>query len=76
MDRSCIHRNNFFCDWLYNIFISEPNVLAIALSFAAGAILVMLGESMIPEAYEQGGASIVGLGIMVGFSLAFILGNV
>jgi ZIP family zinc transporter len=54
----------------------EPNLLAIALSFAAGAILVMLGESMIPEAYEQGGASIVGLGIMVGFSLAFILGNV
>jgi zinc transporter, ZIP family len=54
----------------------EPNVLAIALSFAAGAILVMLGESMIPEVYEQGGASIVGLGIMVGFSLAFILGNV
>jgi zinc transporter, ZIP family len=36
----------------------------------------MLGESMSPEAYEQGGASIVGLGIMVGFSLAFILGNV
>ena len=51
-------------------------MLAIALSFAAGAILVMLGDSMIPEAYEQGGASIVGLGIMVGFSLVLILGNV
>ena len=51
-------------------------MLAIALSFAAGAILVIPGESMIPEVYEQGGASIVGLGIMVGFSLAFILGNV
>jgi zinc transporter, ZIP family len=55
---------------------TEPNVLAIALSFAAGAILVMLGETMIPQAYEQGGATIVGLGIMVGFSLAFILGNI
>jgi hypothetical protein len=36
----------------------------------------MLGESMIPEAYEQGGASRVGLAIMAGFALAFILGNV
>ena len=71
-----MHRNNIFCDWLYSIFVYRPNVLAIALSFAAGAILVMLGDSMIPEAYEQGGASIVGLGIMVGFSLALILGNV
>jgi zinc transporter, ZIP family len=52
---------------------TEPKVLAIALSFAAVAILVVLGESMIHEAYEQGGASIVGLGIMVGFSLPFIL---
>jgi zinc transporter, ZIP family len=55
---------------------TEPKVLSIALSFAAGAILVMLGVSMIPEAYEQGGASRVGLGIMAGFALAFILGNV
>jgi zinc transporter ZupT len=71
-----MHRNNFFCDWLYRSLYLERNMLAIALSFAEGAILVMLGESMIPEAYEQGGASIVGPGIMVGFSLAFILGNV
>jgi ZIP family zinc transporter len=71
-----MHRNNFFCDWLYSVFITRTSMLAIALSFAAGAILVMLGESMIPEAYEQGGASIVGLGILVGLSLAFILGNV
>ena len=55
---------------------TEPKILSIALSFAAGAILVMLGESMIPEAYEQGGASRVGLAIMAGFALAFILGNV
>lgn len=51
---------------------TEPEILSIALSFAAGAILV---ESMIPEAYEQGGASRVGLAIMAGFALAFILGN-
>jgi zinc transporter, ZIP family len=55
---------------------TEPSVLAIALSFAAGAILVMLAESMIPVAYEEGGATRIGIAVMVGFSLAFILGNV
>ena len=55
---------------------TEPKILSIALSFAGGAILVMLGGSMIPEAYAQGGASRVGLAIMAGFALAFILGNV
>jgi zinc transporter, ZIP family len=65
--------------WILAVSVSsytEPKILSIALSFAAGAILVMLGESMIPEAYEQGGASRVGLAIMAGFALAFILGNV
>jgi hypothetical protein len=76
MDRSCMHRNKFFCDWIYDVFIFRTQCAGNSLSFAAGEILVMLGESMSPEAYEQGGASIVGLGIMVGFSLAFILGNV
>jgi zinc transporter, ZIP family len=55
---------------------TEPSVLAIALSFAAGAILVMLAESLIPVAYEEGGASRIGIAIMVGFAFAFILGNV
>jgi zinc transporter, ZIP family len=55
---------------------TEPSVLAITLSFAAGAILVMLAESMIPVAYEEGGATRIGIAVMVGFSLAFILGNI
>jgi zinc transporter, ZIP family len=41
---------------------TEPSVLAIALSFAAGAILVMLAESLIPVAYEEGGASRIEIG--------------
>jgi zinc transporter, ZIP family len=55
---------------------TEPSVLAITLSFAAGAILVMLAESMIPVAYEEGGATRIGIAVMAGFSLAFILGNI
>ena len=37
---------------------ASPFVISIAISFAAGAILVMLAESMIPEAFEEGGSKI------------------
>jgi ZIP family zinc transporter len=53
----------------------DKDLVAIALSYASGAILVMLAESMIPEAFDQGGSKI-GLATMAGFVLAFILGRV
>jgi ZIP family zinc transporter len=49
----------------------QPVVVAIQ-SFAAGAILTMLAESMIPEAYERGGRA-VGLAAALGFALAAYL---
>jgi ZIP family zinc transporter len=61
---------------------TNPAIISIAISFAAGAILVMLAESMIPQAHEeeeeggQGvGASTIGLATMAGFAVAFILGR-
>jgi len=42
---------------------------AFADSFAAGALLVMLTDSMIPESFEHGGRK-AGLSLVVGFSLA------
>jgi ZIP family zinc transporter len=54
---------------------ADPSIVSIAISFAAGAILVMLAESMMPEAYEEGGMKI-GIATMIGFGLAFILGKV
>jgi ZIP family zinc transporter len=51
---------------------TSPAIISIAISFAAGAILVMLAESMIPEAFEEGGSRI-GLAAMTGFAIAFIL---
>jgi ZIP family zinc transporter len=53
---------------------ASPFVISVAMSFAAGAILVMLAESMIPEAFEEGGSKI-GLAAMAGFAVAFILGR-
>jgi ZIP family zinc transporter len=41
-------------------------------AFAAGAILVMLADTMMPEAYAEGGR-VVGLATALGFALAFLL---
>jgi zinc transporter, ZIP family len=40
--------------------------------FAGGAILAMLAESMVPEAYEKGGRS-VGLATALGFAMSAFL---
>lgn len=50
----------------------NPNTVGILQSFAAGAILAMLADTMMPEAYENGGFSIAILTVL-GFLLAFIL---
>jgi CRP-like cAMP-binding protein len=50
--------------WLrYFIFCIE--------GIAAGAMLTMIAETMLPEAFEQGGGTIVGLSTLTGFLAAF-----
>jgi ZIP family zinc transporter len=51
---------------------ASTNVTAAIQSFAAGAILTMLADTMMPEAFEHGGA-VVGLVTVLGFATAFIL---
>lgn len=55
--------------FLHNL---DSNTLGILESFAAGAILAMLADSMIPEAYKNGGFAVAILTIF-GFLAAFIL---
>jgi len=50
----------------------NPTTLALAQSFAAGAILTMLANTMFPEAFESGGDR-VGLATALGFAAAFLL---
>jgi ZIP family zinc transporter len=50
----------------------SDSVIATIQAFAAGAILVMLADTMMPEAFEEGGSA-VGLVTLLGFTLAFIL---
>ena len=53
---------------------ASGETIAVIQSFAAGAILTMLASTMLPEAYEEGGA-VVGLVTTVGFLVAFILSH-
>jgi zinc transporter, ZIP family len=55
----------------YGLFDSaSPNAVAFVLSFAGGAILTMLAETMMPEAFLRGG-KLVGLATTLGFAVAF-----
>ena len=49
---------------------ASPRTIAIVISFAGGAILTMLADTMMPEAFEHGGRY-VGLATTAGFALAF-----
>jgi len=49
-------------------------VVAFVLSFAGGAILTMLADTMMPEAFEHGG-KLVGVATTFGFALAFAISS-
>ena len=51
---------------------ASDNTVAFVLAFAAGAILTMLADTMMPEAFEHGG-KLVGVVTTIGFGVAFAL---
>jgi len=51
---------------------AAPGTIAFIQAFAAGALLTMLADTMMPEAFEHGGKS-VGLWTTLGFCVAFAL---
>ena len=51
---------------------ASNGVVAFVLSFAGGAILTMLADTMMPEAFEHGG-NLVGVATTCGFALAFAI---
>jgi ZIP family zinc transporter len=51
---------------------ASPDAVAFMLAFAAGAILTMLADTMMPEAYEHGG-KLVGVVTTLGFAVALIV---
>jgi ZIP family zinc transporter len=53
---------------------ASANTVAFIQAFAAGAVLTMLADTMMPEAFEHGGRA-VGLLTVLGFALAFLLSS-
>lgn len=63
--------------WLSFIFLHDlhPASVGILEAFAAGAILMMLSDSMIPEAYKRGGFA-VAFFTLFGFLTSFIISRI
>ena len=60
----------------YKYLANAPGgILAITQAIAAGSILAMITDTMIPEAYEEGGV-FVALSTVLGFLLAFIISKI
>jgi zinc transporter, ZIP family len=51
---------------------ASPDAVAFVLAFAAGAILTMLADTMMPEAFQHGG-KLVGVVTTLGFAIAFTI---
>ena len=51
---------------------ASGDILAFVLAFAGGAILTMLANTMMPEAFEHGG-KLVGIAVTLGFAVAFTI---
>jgi zinc transporter, ZIP family len=51
---------------------ASPRTVAVVLAFAGGAVLTMLADAMMPEAFERGG-KLAGLATTFGFALAFAI---
>jgi ZIP family zinc transporter len=57
----------------YSLFQdSSPDTVAFVLAFAAGAIITMLADTMMPEAFKHGG-KLVGVVTTLGFAVAFTI---
>jgi len=67
----------FVATILSYIFLHDvsSNMLGTIEAFAAGAILAMLADSMMPEAFEEGGFTI-GILTVLGFLVAFVLAKI
>jgi ZIP family zinc transporter len=51
---------------------SDPNTVSMPLAFAGGAVIASRADTLMPEAYEQGGST-VALATAGGFLVSFLL---
>ena len=51
---------------------ASPEAVAFVLAFAGGAILTMLADTMMPDAFQHGG-KLVGIVTTLGFAVAYAI---
>ena len=51
---------------------SDPETISLPLAFAAGAVIASLADTLMPEAYKEGGPT-VALATAAGFLLSFLV---
>ena len=54
------------------VFVAQP-ILPYALAFAAGAMIFVVTEEVIPESQSSGDSNIATIGLMAGFTIMMIL---
>jgi zinc transporter ZupT len=54
------------------IAVVDEATISLPLAFAAGAVIASLADTLMPEAYEHGGAA-VAMSTAAGFVLSFVL---
>lgn len=54
------------------VLIARP-ILPYALAFAAGAMIFVFVEELIPESQQGGSSDLATMGVMVGFTMMMIL---
>jgi ZIP family zinc transporter len=54
------------------VIIAEP-ILPYALAFAAGAMIFVVIEELIPESHEHGNIDLATMGVIVGFTVMMTL---
>jgi zinc transporter ZupT len=56
----------------YAVMVAEP-ILPYALAFAAGAMVFVVVDSLVPEVQTRGNKSLASLGTVVGFVVMMVL---
>lgn len=56
-----------------SLVLIAQNILPYALAFAAGAMIFVVVEDLIPEAHREGNVDLATFGVMIGFSVMMVL---
>ncbi|MDD4895933.1 MAG: ZIP family metal transporter, partial [Atribacterota bacterium] len=62
-----------FCMIGVSAVLISRSILPYALAFAAGAMIFVVVEELIPESQQKGNSDLATMGVMIGFTIMMIL---